>query len=80
MQAASLKEVYRRLILEVLCSSERPLSFPELVEALESRLGSRVNRYIARQVVGDLVREGKVWRRPDYERRLMVFEVPRCEG
>lgn len=58
-------------ILEVLRSSEKPLSFAELAAALEWQ-GPREE---LRRALAELVREGKVERVPDYERRRMVFRA-----
>jgi len=60
-------------IVKLLAESGRPLSFPEIVEAL----GWEGSKEEVRRALADLVREGRVERVPDYERRLMVFRVRR---
>ncbi len=60
-------------IVKLLAESDKPLSFPEIVEAL----GWEGAREEVRKALADLVREGRVERVPDYERRLMVFRVRR---
>jgi DNA-binding IclR family transcriptional regulator len=60
-------------ILKVLAESSRPMAFAEIVEALRWE-GPREE---VRRALADLVRDGRVERVPDYDRRLMVFRVKR---
>ena len=62
------EEKVKELILDVL-SSERGLTFSEIAAAL-SWTG---DRRPLRKALSDLVREGKVLREPDYQRKRMVF-------
>ena len=78
--AAPRRDVYREAVVRVLREAEGPLSFPEIVERVERLVGGRVNRFLLREVLAELVREGVVRRSPSYERRLMVFEVSRGKG
>ncbi|MGC9209804.1 MAG: hypothetical protein ACP5FT_00815 [Acidilobus sp.] len=58
----------KEMILSVL-SPQRGLTFSEIVQALSWTGDKRP----LRKALGDLVREGKVLREPDYERKRMVF-------
>lgn len=60
-------------ILKLLSKADRPLSIDEIIEAL----GLEGGREEARRALADLVREGRVERVPDYDRRRMVFRVRR---
>lgn len=60
-------------ILKLLAESSRPMAFAEIVEAL----GWEGPREEARRALADLVRDGRVERVPDYDRRLMGFRVKR---
>lgn len=62
------EEKVKELILNIL-SSERGLTFGEIVVAL-SWTG---DRRPLRKALSDLVREGRVLREPDYQRKRMVF-------
>ena len=75
--SAPRRDVYREAVVKVLEEAGRPLSFPEIVERVERLVGGRVNRFLLREALAELVREGVVRKSPSYERRLMVFEVPR---
>jgi Fe2+ or Zn2+ uptake regulation protein len=71
---------YRRAVIEVVRSAGRPLTFNELLSGVERLLASRVNRFLLRRAVAELVREGAIIRLADHERRVMVFAVPHGES
>lgn len=60
-------------ILKVLAESGRPMALAEIVEAL----GWEGPREEVRSALADLVRDGRVERVPDYDRRLVAFKVKR---
>lgn len=68
---------YREQLLAALREAGRPLSFRELAEEVARRAGGRVNLYLLRVALSELVRSGEVVRLPDHERRVMVFALPR---
>ncbi len=71
---------YRDIVVKLLCGKGAPLSFRELEEEVARLTGGKVNKFLLRQAIAELVREGVISRNPDYERRVMVFEASRCSS
>lgn len=67
MGGAGAEDVERR-VLELL-RQRGPMSMEEIIDAL----GWRGDRRLLRGIIADMVRRGVLTKKPDYERRKMVF-------
>jgi len=79
LKRCTSSEELREKLLEVLCSSDRPLTFEEVYSEVVRACGD-VGKFMVRKVLAGLVREGLVARvRGDETRGLprMVFECKR---
>ena len=79
MKRCTSSEELREKLLEVLCSSGRPLTFDEIYSEVVHACGD-VGKFMVRKVLARLVREGLLVRiRGDESRGLprMVFECRR---
>jgi hypothetical protein len=69
------REEVESVLLNVV-SQCSPCSFKEIREHLEKIFAGRILDWrVVRRVLADLVKEGKIRRKPDYEKRVIVYFI-----